>query len=184
MNDEIGKKATTSEIHVRRPDPDDYESDSPYISIGTTETTPGVLPALRATHGLAVDGSGHGLVAERRLPIDENPVSAYLAGLAESSRRPMRTNLETIARLVSGNRASAMELAWWRLRYQHTSLIRSALAESYAPATANLMLSAMRGVLKACFRLGYTTADDFHRDADVPPVRSSLLPPGRSIELG
>ena len=71
MNDQIRKKATTSEIHVRRPGPDGYESDSPYISVGTAETTPGVLPALRATHGLAVDGSGHGLVAERALPIDE-----------------------------------------------------------------------------------------------------------------
>ncbi|MBA2712690.1 MAG: hypothetical protein H0U55_03925 [Rubrobacteraceae bacterium] len=46
------------------------------------------------------------------MPVRANPVSAYLAGLAESSRRPMRTNLETIARLVSGNRVSAMELAW------------------------------------------------------------------------
>ncbi len=36
----------------------------------------------------------------------------------------MRTNLETIARLVSGGRLPAMELAWWNLRYEHTSLIR------------------------------------------------------------
>ncbi len=116
------------------------------------------------------------LVAEP-LPIQANPVSAYLAGLAESSRRPMRTNLETIARLVSGGRISALELAWWRLRYEHTSLIRSTLAEAYAPATANLMLSAMRGVLKACFRLGYMTADDLQRASDVPPARGSRLPP-------
>ena len=184
MNDESRKKATTSEFYVRRPHQADYEIDGPYINIGTVETTPGVLPAPRTIDGLAGGGHGSGLVVERSLPIDENPVSAYLAGLAESSRRPMRTNLETIARLVSAGRASAMELAWWRLRYQHTSLIRSALAETYAPATANLMLSAMRGVLKACFRLGYTTADDFHRAADVPPVRGSRLPPGRSIERG
>ena len=117
-------------------------------------------------------------------PIRANPVSAYLAGLAESSRRPMRTNLETIARLVSGGRVSAMELAWWRLRYEHTSLIRSTLAEAYAPATANLMLSAMRGVLKACFRLGYMMADDLQRASDVPPARGSRLPPGRSVERG
>jgi integrase len=124
------------------------------------------------------------LVSAGKLPVDENPVSAYLAGLAESSRRPMRTNLETVARLVSGSRASAMELAWWRLRYQHTMLIRSTLAEAYAPATANLILSAMRGVLKACFRLGYMSADDHQRAADVPPVRGSRLPPGRSLERG
>lgn len=117
-------------------------------------------------------------------PLRANPVSAYLAGLAESSRRPMRTNLETIARLVSGGRVSAMELAWWKLRYEHTSLIRSTLAEAYAPDTANLMLSAMRGVLKSCFRLGYMNADDLQRASDVPPARGSRLPPGRSIERG
>ena len=117
-------------------------------------------------------------------PIRANPVSAYLAGLAESSRRPMRTNLETIARLVSGGRVPAMELAWWELRYEHTSLIRSTLAASYAPATANLMLSAMRGVLKACFRLGYMNADDLQRASDVPPARGSRLPPGRAVDRG
>ena len=51
------------------------------------------------------------------------------------------------------------------------------LAASYAPAAANLMLSAMRGVLKACFRLGYMSADDLQRAADVPPARGSRLPP-------
>lgn len=139
---------------------------------------------------LGDDGPTVELVADRALlipdpsPLRANPVSAYLAGLAESSRRPMRANLETIARLVSGGRVPAMELAWWNLRYEHTSLIRSTLAEMYAPATANLMLSAMRGVLKACFRLGYMNADDLQRAADVPPARGSRLPPGRSIEHG
>lgn len=56
-------------------------------------------------------GDKQELVLSRCLPIDENPVSAYLAGLAESSRRPMRTNLETVAHFVSGGRASAMELS-------------------------------------------------------------------------
>ena len=187
MDSETGKKPITGDVETRRLGlVDGSDNYTPY-SIGTAETAPGVLPVGRATYpsdAINVDGLERGLLVERPLPLDENPVSAYLAGLAESSRRPMRTNLEKIARLVSGGRASAMELAWWRLRYQHTSLIRSALAESYAPATANLMLSAMRGVLKACFRLGYTTADDFHRAADVPPVRGSRLPPGRSIERG
>ncbi|MDQ3507786.1 MAG: tyrosine-type recombinase/integrase [Actinomycetota bacterium] len=129
-------------------------------------------------------GGERSLVLARRLPMDEHPVSAYLAGLAESSRRPMRTNLETVARFVSGGRASAMDLAWWKLRYQHMTLIRSTLAEKYAPATANLMLAAVRGVLKACFRLGYMNADDLQRASDIPPVRGSRLPPGRSIERG
>lgn len=144
-------------------------------------------PARRAAHRLerfAMNGPKRELVIAERLPIDENPVSAYLAGLAQSSRRPMRTNLETVAWFVSGGRASAVDLAWWKLRYQHTTLIRSTLAATYAPATANLMLSAVRGVLKACFRLGYMNADDLQRAADVPPVRGSRLPPGRAIDRG
>lgn len=128
--------------------------------------------------------SNGALLTAGPLPIRANPVSTYLAGLAESSRRPMRTNLETVALLVSGGRVSAMELAWWALRYEHTSLIRSTLAASYAPATANLMLSAMRGVLKACFRLGYMTADDLQRASDVPPARGSRLLPGRAVDHG
>ena len=46
------------------------------------------------------------------------------------------------------------------------------------------MLSAMRGVLKACFRLGYISADDLRRAADVPPARGSRLPPGRAVDRG
>ncbi|MBA2712691.1 MAG: tyrosine-type recombinase/integrase [Rubrobacteraceae bacterium] len=46
------------------------------------------------------------------------------------------------------------------------------------------MLSAMRGVLKACFRLGYMSADDLQRASDVPPARGSRLPPGRAVDRG
>lgn len=139
------------------------------------------------THNLArcsMAGSKSELILAEKVAPDANPVSVYLAGLSESSRRPMRTNLENIAHFVSGGRASAMELAWWNLRFQHTNLIRSTLAETYAPATANLMLSSLRGVLRACFRLGYMNADDYGRASDVGTVKGTRLPPGRSIERG
>jgi site-specific recombinase XerD len=93
----------------------------------------------------------------------------------------MRGALERIAHLVSGGKADVLSLAWQDLRYQHTALIRSALAEAYAPATANKMLSALRGVLKECFRLGYTTAEDYQRARDLPSVRGSTLPKGRAL---
>ena len=124
------------------------------------------------------------LLAAEPTPVWANPVSAYLAGLADSSRRPIRANLETVARLVSGDRVPAMELAWRNLRYEHTSLIRSTLAASYAPATANLMFSAVRGVLKASFRLGYMTADDLQRASDLPARPRQPTPPGRAVERG
>ena len=77
-----------------------------------------------------------------------------------------------------------MDFPWWLLRYQHSEAIRGRLAEAYAPATANKMLSAMKGVLKSCWRLGLMTADERDRASDVEPVRGTRLPPGRSIPRG
>jgi site-specific recombinase XerD len=117
-------------------------------------------------------------------PRDDNPVLAYLARLSPGSRRTMRASLETIARLASGGEVGALDFPWWMLRYQHSEAIRGRLAEHYAPATANKMLSAMKGVLKSCWRLGLMTADERDRASDVEPVRGTRLPPGRSIPRG
>jgi integrase len=117
-------------------------------------------------------------------PRDEDPVLAYLARLSPGSRRTMRASLETIARLASGGEVGALDFPWWLLRYQHSEAIRGRLAEAYAPATANKMLSAMKGVLKSCWRLGLMTADERDRASDVEPVRGTRLPPGRSIPRG
>lgn len=120
----------------------------------------------------------------RPLRRDENPVLAYLARLSPGSRRTMRGALENVARLASGGEVGALEFPWWRLGSQHTDAIRSALAERYATATANKTLSALEGVLKSCWRLGYMTADERDRASDVAPVRGTRLPPGHSIPRG
>src|SRR5215210_8745683 len=117
-------------------------------------------------------------------PREENPVLAYLARLSPGSRRTISASLETIARLASGGEVGALDFPWWLLRYQHAEAIRGRLAEGYAPATANKMLSAMKGVLKSSWRLGLMTADERDRASDVEPVRGTRLPPGRSIPRG
>jgi site-specific recombinase XerD len=136
--------------------------------------TPAVAPAILAPPAIPTAGR----------PRDENPVLAYLARLSPGSRRTMRASLETIARLASSGEVGALDFPWWMLRYQHSEAIRGRLAEAYAPATANKMLSAMKGVLKSCWRLGLMTADERDRASDVEPVRGTRLPPGRSIPRG
>ncbi len=115
---------------------------------------------------------------------DRHPALVYLASLSEGSRRTMRASLETIASLVSSDQADAWNLPWHELRYQHTAAIRSELAERYAPATANKMLSAMKGVIKECWRLGYISAEERDRAMDLSPVKGSTLPKGRSLSPG
>ncbi|MBA2534559.1 MAG: hypothetical protein H0V21_06075, partial [Rubrobacter sp.] len=109
-------------------------------------------------------------------PLELHPARVYLLSLSEGSRRTMRTALQAIAELVSAGRADVLSLPWHELRYQHTSAIRSALTERYAPATANKMLSALRGVIKECWRLGYIDAEQRDRACDLPPVRGKTLP--------
>jgi len=92
------------------------------------------------------------LVSRRELPADTNPAAVYLASLALGSRRTMLQSLDTIAALLTGGKANARNLAWENVRYQHSAAIRAALAESFAPATANKMLAALRRVLKEAWR--------------------------------
>ena len=152
---------------------------------GVESTTSAELEVLGGeVVGLKGVRTGSGLVLMRQPPRDEHPVVVYLASLSEGSRRAMRASLENIARFLSGGEADAFGLAWHGLRYQHTAFVRSQLSAAYAPATANKMLSALRGVLKECFRLGYITAEDYERARDLAPVRGSSLPPGRSLSHG
>jgi integrase len=116
--------------------------------------------------------------------LDRHPAAVYLARLAPGSRRSQGDALETMARIVSGGRVGAPDLDWPALRYQHTQAIRSALAERYAPATANRHLAALRGVLREAFRLGLVGAEDYQRAIDVQGVRGERLPAGRALDRG
>ena len=115
---------------------------------------------------------------------DRNPVLVYLARLSPRSRRTYAGDLAAIARIVTGASMAAAALDWSGLRYAHAQAIRTALAERYAPATANRMLAALRGVLREAWRLGMLTAEEFDRACDLAPVRGQTLPAGRSLASG
>jgi len=127
----------------------------------------------------------HELAVVERVSLDRHPVAVYLARLAPSSRRTMRAALDAIARLLVDDRCDALSVDWSQLRYRHTTAVRALLADGrYAPSTANRHLAALRGVLKECWRLGYVSAEDFQRAADLEPVRGSRLPRGRALQPG
>lgn len=124
------------------------------------------------------------LVALEQVPLDRHPVAVYLGRLTPKSRRTMKYALDKMARLLTRERCDAMTLDWTQMRYPHTAALRAMLAETMAPASVNLFLSGLRGVLKECWRLGYASAEDYQRAGDLPPVRGTSLPPGRALSMG
>ncbi len=124
------------------------------------------------------------LVLTSIYPLERNPAAVYLASLRESGRRTQRTALDRIADLLTGGRADALTCNWVAVRYQHTAAIRTRLAEEYSPATVNKMLSALRRVLKEAWKLGYMSAEDYHRAASVENVAGETLPSGRELNSG
>ncbi len=124
------------------------------------------------------------LTAVEILPLEQNPAAVYLASLGnDRSRRTMRQALEVIANLLIGS-PDLLAVRWGKLRFQHTAAVRARLAASYSPASANRMICALRGVLKAAWRLGQMTAEQRARASDLERIKGSTLPAGRYITPG
>lgn len=125
------------------------------------------------------------------IPAERHPALVYLAGLAPSSRRVMKKALDIVAGILTGYGAregdpvaDAATLPWHLVRYQHAQAVRAALAEAYAPRRANLIISALRGVMKETWRLGYIDGETYQRARDVDGVRGESLPAGRALADG
>lgn len=127
-------------------------------------------------------------LAQQAQPGDmaNNPVAAYLAGMAtERTRTVQRQALGVIAEIMtSGQTNDALAIDWASLRYSHAQAIRTVLAERYAAATANRLLSALRGVLRAAFLMGLMAAEDYQRAVMVKAVTGETIPAGRELTPG
>lgn len=115
---------------------------------------------------------------------DQHPAAVYLAGLSPRSRRTIGGDLNTIAGFLSSGRHDLVSLDWAQLRFSHCAAVRAVLAQRYAHTSANRMLSALRGVLKAAWRLGLLPTEEYHRAVDLSPVRGETLPRGRALSSG
>lgn len=115
---------------------------------------------------------------------DQNPAAVYLASLGSAqSRRTMQSALGEIARILIGQ-PQPFAPDWSALRFQHTAAIRASLAEKYSHATANKLLSALRGTLKAARDLGRMSAEDYSRAASIKAIKGETLPRGRALTSG
>ncbi|MCA9317342.1 MAG: integrase, partial [Planctomycetes bacterium] len=140
--------------------------------------------ALSGGYPILPEGPVASLVADLPRARTVSPALVYLAGLAEASRRTQTSGLKAIAEIVAGPGADPLALPWGELRHEHVAAVRGVLADSRAPATANRLLAALRGVLRAAWRLGVMDGEAYRRAIDVPCVRGRRLPAGRELGVG
>jgi site-specific recombinase XerC len=102
----------------------------------------------------------------------------------------MRTRLAHVVKILSSGAVTDPErFPWHEVRYQHVAAVRAALlvmpgrdGKPMPRSSANLTLSALRGVLREAWRLGQMGAEDFNRATDIESVRGSREPHGRALE--
>lgn len=115
----------------------------------------------------------------------QNPAAVYITRFTtQAGRQTMYQALRTIASLLSPASPDVFTFPWHQVRHQHTQAVRTILAERYAPATANKLIAALRGVLKTAWRMGLMSMEDYYRAADIPSVRGQSLPAGRYVTKG
>jgi len=135
-----------------------------------------------------------------------SPVKTYLDSLAPGSRRTIEGALARVAGLIiclrnghktsdqvhcdcvldrNGNQvAEPATFPWHTLQRHEVSYIKATLTERYAPATANKMLAALRGILQEYWRFELLNTDQYHRLTDVRSVKGNSFLTGRALSIG
>lgn len=119
-----------------------------------------------------------------------NPVKSYLDSLSAKSSETQMYSLKAIIALIFDVDMATIDddavygFQWHELRYQHTIAIRTRLAEEYSHSSANRSLSALRRVLKECWRLGYIDNETMARACDIENVKGQTVPKGRDVKSG
>lgn len=130
-----------------------------------------------------VHASGAELLAE---PVRENGYVAYIVGrlVAPSGRRSMVSKIRGALRRFFGWQGEPQDFDWPDLRYTHMLALRTFLADTAAPRTANNVLTAFRSILRECYELEQIGEADYRRAVSVKNVRGSRAPVGRMVPIG
>ena len=114
------------------------------------------------------------------------PLSTLASKASAVGRRGLQRSLDRAAELLTGGETNnCLLIDWTELRYQHVAALRAVLLDQgAAPTTINHILSAVRGVIREAWRLGYVDAETKERVADVGNVKASTLPKGRHVDVG
>ena len=102
----------------------------------------------------------------------QNPAFVYLSSLASPvSRKTMGSALGVVARKLGA--ANAFEVHWEEIRYPQLVAIQTWLAGTHSAAATRRYVSAVRGVLKCCWRMGLIDTDTYIRTIDLTPVHGN-----------
>lgn len=113
--------------------------------------------------------------------IAQSPAATYLSSVGAGSRRTVQQSLTHLASMLAGDKADPITLRWERLTRANTVEIRAQLKAAYAPATANKMLSVLRGVLRAARAMKLMTEGAFQTAASLEMIKPSATPPASAF---
>lgn len=118
--------------------------------------------------------------SESSIDLSRNPAAIYLKELQPSGRKSQESALRKIIELAKPG-STLVDFPWAKLTYAHVQAIRSKLAESYSPATANRMMVALRRVLYEAVMIGQMDGEEYRKIQSIKHINGSRLSVGKSL---
>jgi site-specific recombinase XerD len=87
-------------------------------------------------------------------------------------------------RSLDGRTLTCLQHPWHTTTFAKALVLREQLGQVYKYTTVNKHLSALRGVLKMCWRNKLMSGEDYHAAVSIESIGGSSLPAGRSIRSG
>lgn len=115
-----------------------------------------------------------------------DPLTVFIASKANGSRRAYFEALQLLGGILvaaPGKLDDPRMIPWEKLTFAETSALRAKLIErKLSPAYANKILAALRGVLRAAWRLELMGAEQYQRAIDLEPVHGAREAAGRDAQ--